>query len=421
MFNRRPGNVASVVPENLPQPYWGSTVTGAGGTALRAGADEAAAGRRRSLRILHLIAPAPFGGLESVVRALAAGQVEAGHVVHVGAVLDVDGAPNPLLRALEAAGVQVRPIVVAPRAYWYESRRIRDLCGEVAPDVVHTHGTRADVIHGGTARRLGIPTVSTSHGFTGGDLKNRLFERLQARAHRRCAAVVAVSRPMAERIQAAGVPAGRVHVVPNGWAGGAVPFLGRAEARAALGIDATDVCVGFVGRLSPEKGPDVLLEAWPRVRAAASLAVIGEGALGASLRRQDLPGDSGAVRWLGALEGAGRFMKAFDLLVLSSRTEGTPVVLLEAMAASVPVVATAVGGVPDVLSNAEGWLVAPEDPPALAAAITEALADRAGAARRAAAATRRLERDFGAEAWVRRYDEVYEQCGAVAARSEGNA
>ena len=93
--------------------------------------------------------------------------------------------------------------------------------------------------------------------------------------------------------------------------------------------------------------------------------------------------------------------------MLSSRTEGTPVVLFEAMAANVPIVTTGVGGVPDVVSPAEAALVRSEDPVALAAEIRGVHADREAAARRARAAHARLERDFGVAPWLDRYEAIY--------------
>jgi glycosyltransferase involved in cell wall biosynthesis len=137
-------------------------------------------------------------------------------------------------------------------------------------------------------------------------------------------------------------------------------------------------------------------------------AVVGSGDMLAALQSQanDI-GLNGRVRWHGSVPDAARLFPAFDLCVLSSRTEGTPIVLFEAMAAGVPIVATRVGGVPDMVSPAEGVLVPPDDPIALAAEIRRACADPAAAARRASAARARLQRDFGIAPWLDRYETVY--------------
>src|SRR6266566_158231 len=144
-----------------------------------------------------------------------------------------------------------------------------------------------------------------------------------------------------------------------------------ATPRRPLGIPRDGFVVGWVGRLSHEKGPDVLLDAIPHLRdVPLGVSVVGTGAQRAALqeRARDL-GLNGRVRWHGVVPDADRLFPAFDVFVLSSRTEGTPVVLFEAMAANVPIVTTGVGGVPDVVSPAEAALVRSEDPVALAAEI----------------------------------------------------
>src|SRR5690606_23651642 len=135
-------------------------------------------------------------------------------------------------------------IPVGARRYRLERALVRELYASVKPDIVHTHGYRTDVLHGPTARSVGIPTVATVHGFTGGDWKNRLYEHLQLRAYRRADAIVAVSRPLRENLISRGVPSERVHCVPNAWAD-PIPFLDRDEARRVLDLPADTWCAGF--------------------------------------------------------------------------------------------------------------------------------------------------------------------------------
>ncbi len=353
------------------------------------------------LRILLACAPAPFGGLESVVAGLAAGLAGRGHEVHVAATLDRADEPHAVLDPLERAGVAVHRLAPPPRAYLAERRAIERLLGQLRPRVLHTHGYRADILAGWAGRRAGVPVVSTAHGFIGGDLRNRAYEWLQCRALRLADRVVAVSLPIRDRLRRAGVPEGRLVLLRNAFAGD--PALSREEARAALGLPADMRVAGWIGRLAPEKGPDLLVEAARLAGPGIAWSVIGDGPMRDAVAARA----SAAVHFHGRLAGAGRLVSAFDVLVLSSRTEGTPIILLEAMAAGVPVVATAVGGVPDVLGPAEGWLVRPGDPAALAAAVREALGDRVEAARRAASASARLGREFGREAWLDAHERLY--------------
>jgi glycosyltransferase involved in cell wall biosynthesis len=115
------------------------------------------------------------------------------------------------------------------------------------------------------------------------------------------------------------------------------------------------------------------------------------------------------VTWHGAVQNAGSLLRAFDAFVLSSRTEGTPIALFEAMDARVPIVATAVGGVPDVVTDAQAILVPSEQPHAIAAALGELRRDPTAAAQRAVSARERLVDVFGEAKWVDAIESVYAQ------------
>ena len=372
----------------------------AGSPGPRTGAD--------TVTVLHIVAPCDVGGLERIVHALAIGQRRGGHRVSVVAVLGHNGQDHPFLPPLREAGVDVVPLYLAPRAYRAERAAIVEICRRLRPDVVHTHGYRADVVDASATRRLGVPTVTTVHGFCGGDLKNRIYERLQRRAFRRFGAVVAVSRPLAGDLARAGVPAQRLHVVPNAWPQGA-PQLPRDPARRMLGVPEERFHIGWVGRVAPEKGPDVLIAAVGHLGdLPVTVSVLGEGRwrprLQALAARRGL---AERVHWLGNVPDAGRLFAAFDVFVLSSRTEGTPIVLFEAMATGTPIVATAVGGVPDVVSSEDALVVAPEDPAAFAAAIRCVHADSRAAAARARRARERLVSEFALAPWLAKYERVY--------------
>ncbi|HYK81711.1 MAG TPA: glycosyltransferase [Gemmatimonadales bacterium] len=380
-------------------------------TGLAAGAvgRTAPALARAACHVLHIIAPGETGGAEQVVQALATGQRRGGVRVSVLAVLgDGREEDHPFVRGLGDAGVDAVGLRVPPRGYWQERVAVLDACGRLRPQVVHTHGYRADIVSAGAARRLGIPTITTVHGFTGGDWKNRIYERLQRRALRRFAAVVAVSRPLAHQLSRAGVANARLHLVPNAWAEGGSP-LARDDARRRLAVASERFHIGWVGRLAPEKGPDVFLAA---VRLLGDLpvtaSVLGEGRARPRLEARAVrDGLAERVRWYGIVPEARRLFTAFDVFVLSSRTEGTPIVLFEAMAAEVPIVATTVGGVPDVVSTQEALLVPADDPAALADAVRRVHAEPAAAAARARRARARLTQEFALAPWLERYEAIY--------------
>lgn len=374
---------------------------------------------RPPLRVLHLLAPAPFGGLEQVVRSLASLQRDDARIADVR-VATLGEAPEPFARALREASVEVSPIVTPARAYGAQRRALGALCRLHRPDLVHVHGAHADVIGSRSAITTNAAMVSTAHGQVGGDLRNRFYEWLQRRAFARRDAVVAVSRPLALSLIADGTPPERIHVVRNAWRADAAPRP-RREARVLLGLPFQGFVVGWIGRITHEKGLDLLIDAlatapMPDLR----LAIIGEGsergALSARAGRTAL-GRNQRIHWLGGVPDAARTVHAFDVLVISSRTEGTPLVLLEAMAAGIPVVTTAVGGIPDVIDETEGFLVPPGDTGALRAAIDRVQRDPTEARRRARAAAQRLAVESDVERWVDRYAMVYD--AALTARRVG--
>jgi glycosyltransferase involved in cell wall biosynthesis len=139
-----------------------------------------------------------------------------------------------------------------------------------------------------------------------------------------------------------------------------------------------------------------------------AVSFVGAGHEEPALRRRAVEqGVDSRITWHGAVPDADRVMTAFDLLVISSRTEGTPIVLFEAIAAEVPVVATAVGGIPDVVTDREAWLVPPDRPDALAHAIRDAWRDRNGAAARARAASAVLGARYGIDSWLDAHEVLY--------------
>ncbi len=362
---------------------------------------------KRGLRVVQLLAPGEAGGAESVVTMLAEGLARRGHELHLGLTLDT-GAPEHMLEErLGATPAELHSWRLPPRAYRRERGRVQALCRRLEPHVLHTHGYRADVV-GALAVGSSTPLVSTAHGFTEGGAKNRFYEWLQRRVYRRFDTIVAVSRSVEERLTRGGVPTERVRVVPNAWIG--PEAIERAKARRELGLPTEGFVVGWVGRLSREKGLDLLVDA---LRDLADLplevAIVGDGPERSALEKRVATAaiPVGRVRWLGVVPDAGRLFRAFDLFALSSRTEGTPIVLFEAMAAGVPIVATRVGGVPDVVGDAEAFLAAPADPGALARAIREAVLNPAERERRRDAARRRLREAFEPESWLDAYEEIY--------------
>ncbi len=356
---------------------------------------------------MHLTAPAQFGGLESVVSGLASASAARGHDVTVFLALSPSAPVPSWTAALERAGVRIAAEHVGNRAYLTERRLVRALLARVNPDIVHTHGYRSDVLHAGVAHGRGIPVVSTAHGFSGKIGGLAFNERMQVWSWRRFDRVVAVSDALQAHLVSLGVPATRLTVIRNGLIAPPPP-LDRDEARRALGIPASPFVVGWVGRLSAEKDPLLAVEAFSALNEdSAVLCVVGDGPERAVCEaRAEALGIGGRVHFVGAKPDAAQLLSAFDALLLSSRTEGTPMIILEAALATVPIVATAVGGVPAVVGG-DGLLCPPGDAQALGRALQSVLKDRAGARERAAVLSARLRAEEEQDDWVGQYLALY--------------
>ncbi len=370
------------------------------------GAD-AAAGVGVTVRVLHVVAPARAGGLESVVIQLTTGLRANGHVAQVAAVLDpADASAHPFVEALEDAQVPVHRIVVGTREYRAERGAIARLMRANDVEVLHTHGYRPDVVDGGVARSMNRAHVTTLHGFIGGSWRRRAYEWLQVRAAVRANAAIAVSAPIAMQLRRAG--GGRTaHLLRNAVAPNA-SALGRAASRAALSLPADAVLVGWVGRLSFEKGPDLFVEALALTDDRVHGVFVGDGPLREQMRA--LAGERNIAHRLhftGMRPQASRYLAAFDILALTSRSEGTPMVLLEAMWAGVPIVATAVGGVPDIIDQHVGLLCRPGDPAGLQQSIERLMVDQPTALALANAAQARVKADYSMVRWICAHEAVY--------------
>jgi glycosyltransferase involved in cell wall biosynthesis len=207
---------------------------------------------------------------------------------------------------------------------------------------------------------------------------------------RRADRVVTLARAFVDHLTRRGVQAERVMVLHNAIDARPRRRIDeeRQRLRALWGIDAGEPVVLCVGRLSREKGHRDLIAALARLKtrhrvAPFRLVVAGDGPERNALQSlAQRAGIADAIRWLGYIENAERLYGGADAAVLPSHSEGSPVALLEAAAYGLPIVATAVGGVPEILEDGEsGLLVPPRDPDALAAALYVIVADRTTAAR----------------------------------------
>jgi glycosyltransferase involved in cell wall biosynthesis len=219
---------------------------------------------------------------------------------------------------------------------------------------------------------------------------------------------------VARELERHGLPAWKMRVVRNGVDLGRFPRFAveRGEARAALGFPAGRRLVAQVGRLAPQKDYPTYLRAAAAVAARhpdVDFLVVGAGPEREALvQLADAVGIADRVRWLGLRHDVPALLAAVDVMVLASRFEGLPNVVIEAMAAGAAVVATDVGGCGELVEpGREGTLVVPERPDAIATAVSALLADEDGRRTMVRAARARVEREFSVEAMTRRTCAVY--------------
>jgi glycosyltransferase involved in cell wall biosynthesis len=359
--------------------------------------------------VVHLTSSTFFGGPERQMLGLAEKMRE--HVETALVSFAEKGRSTPFLEAVRSRGFHA----FRPRA---DFPRVRAAVGETASflreltcGALICHGYKAAILGRLAARRIGIPAIAVSRGWTGESRRVRFYEWVDRRNLRLMDHVVCVSHGQAEKVRRwCRVPESRLSVIHNSARLAAFETRDPTARHRLLAYfpKGTEQVVLAAGRLSPEKGFIVLLEAASAIcnqNPSAGIAIFGEGAQRGELERRVsefglakrvvLPGFRGDLDTL---------IGAADIVVLPSFTEGLPNVALEAGAAGVPVVATAVGGPPEVVSDGvTGFLVPPASSEAIAARVTELLHDPGLAACMGSAARERMKKEFTFEAQADAY------------------
>lgn len=374
---------------------------------------------RRPLRVLVVIDSLNWGGAEMLLADFAVGARPAGLRLSVAFLAQRSG--SPAAARLRALGIDPALVPIEGLLRPAALRAVRRHMTEIAPDLVHTQLAYADVLGGAAARSLGVPAVSTIHvtRWEQGP-RERLKAALAARVRRRCAArVVAVSDSARRAYVATGWDEpGRVITVRNGVAARPRPGAGAAR-RGELGLAGDDLVVGMVAVLRAGKGHELAIDAiaalrgrFPRLR----LLVVGDGPA-APLVRQAAARLGRAAVLTGHRDDVMDLLDAMDVLVHPSRADALPTVLLEALVAGVPIVASDVGGIPEIVEHGRSGILfdAAAGAHGLTRALAPLLADSDLRGRLAEQGRRRFAADFSAERWAARMRCVYED--AIDARS----
>ena len=324
-------------------------------------------------------------------------------------------APNRFVEAAREAGVVVDVIEEHFRFDPGVVGRLRRVVERHAPDLVETHMIKSHFLVRLSGVAAARPWVAFHHGYTTTDLKMRLYNRINRLTLPSATRVATVCGPFARQLERAGVRPERIFVRHSSVAAGA--RAGEEEVRelkARLGVAEGERVILSVGRLSREKGHVDLVRALGRLAELHpalkfKAVIVGDGPERARVEAEAASSGLGdRLVFAGHADDVRPFYAAADVLALPSHSEGSPLVLLEAMAAGVPVVATSVGGVPEVADDEETALLVPaHDPQAFAAALGRVLTDAGLARTLAASAGARVASDFSPEARARALVEFY--------------
>jgi glycosyltransferase involved in cell wall biosynthesis len=378
------------------------------------------------MNIVHLLASPFVGGPERQVLGLA----RAMSPRHASTFLSFveRGLARPFLERARVDGFEAHELAGNFPYVWSTIDEVAGWLKRLRAEALLTSGYKPDLIGWRAARVVGIPVIGIAHGWTGVTLKVQFYEWLDAFCLRYMDACVCVSEAMAQRAIGRWVPAKKVVVIRNAIDAAPydVPPSGPAETVRGYFPTPPRLVVGAAGRLSPEKGFDVLIDAAAvvcRSHTDVGFLIFGSGPQEDELRQRIAKlGLEGRVVLGGFRSDLERVLPGFDIGALSSHTEGLPVAVLEAQAAGLPVVATAVGGTPEVLEDGRtGLLVPPARPDLLASRLTELIDGPQRRREMGEAGRRRVRDEFTFAAQAERYEQLLQRLVHPARRKKEGA
>jgi glycosyltransferase involved in cell wall biosynthesis len=375
--------------------------------------------------VLAVIDHLALGGAEMLLGQFAAAAPRANIRLRVAYLEDRDGSPAG--ESLRAAGIEPVNLEVSGRPGRHHVRALRRHIRAVQPDVVHTHLGTADLVGCVAARSLGVPAVSTIHEVVPRRIgTERAKDAIFTLSRRICDARVIVVSESARRayLEQSWGMGERVVRIYNGVDVDATPGSGPALRR-ELGVATDALLVGMVSALRPEKGHALAIAAIARLRERLPqlrLLIAGQGPYAAELERLAAPLGDG-VMLVGRRTDVTRVFDALDVCLHPSRMDAFPTTLIEALATSVPVLATAVGGIPEIIKDGRTGVLVPASvrAEALAEALGALLADPSRRRALVAAGRSAYVEHFTAGPWVERTRALYDAVLAEASHGPGRA
>jgi glycosyltransferase involved in cell wall biosynthesis len=364
-----------------------------------------------STRVVHICKVKGIAGAERHLLQLLPALAERGVDARMLVLEDPAAPARGFCEALQRSGIPVETLRTPRHVDPLLASRIASRLRQAKPDLVHTHLFHADLYGLAAARRACIRAAVSSRHDNNPFRRRALVRWLTRRAMRNARRIIAISHALARFVRdVEGADEASIVPVHYGLRVEGLKGTETDQARAALGSRPGERVIGFVGRLIEQKGVDVLLDAFPRIREQhpeAALVIVGDGPLRRDLHaRAERLGPG--VRFAGWIDQAVRTMAACDIVVMPSRWEGLGLVALEALACARPLVASDVDALPEIVRNREtGLLVPPGDPSALAAAVVALLNEPGWAASLGEAGREDVRDRFSIERMARATLDVY--------------
>ena len=371
------------------------------------------------MRIAHIIKVTRISGAERHLLFLVEGLRKRGFDAHLIILVERDRPMDDMARAAEKRDIPLTRLTIHRDYDLSLLRRLRRALRQIKPDIVHTHLIHADLFGYAAAKLARVSAVVSSRHLDDTFRYRSRWRRINRRLWRMIDAGIAISAAMRQfALEIEDAPADKVSVVLYGmeykWHSDKDIAAARLRLRTELKLPPDAQLLGMACRLVEQKGIPYALEALRRIRSdfpRAHLVIAGDGEKARELRRlASLLGIADRVCWLGWRADAADLMAAFDIFLLPSLHEGFGLVLLEAMSRRVPIIASRVGAMPEIVVDGEtGILVEARNVDQLAKAMARLLKDRALRKYMGLLGAARLEEHFSVERMVDGTLAIYEK------------
>jgi glycosyltransferase involved in cell wall biosynthesis len=353
-------------------------------------------------KIVFLFTPGPIGGAEKIVAFGIRALLQEGIDVSLWVIKEerVPHATDRFIEMLQEVGVSSK---IFSSLKIFDHRLLSNLrraLRDTKPDIIHAHGFKA-AFYGKLTAPASAALIITHHGKSAHTIKVKVYEFIEEQVMKRSKAVIAVSHDMKRMLVRAGIRESKISVVEN--------FLTTRVIK-AQSKGTSSLKLLFVGRLSPEKGCDVLIESMKILeKEKISLTIVGDGIEKVNLEKK-VSGLNLAsmVHFVGFKHNVNEFMASSDALVMPSYREGQPLTLIEACCMGLPIVASNVGGIPDLIKeNENGYLCPPGDSNQLAQTLKQLLKNIEALKANSQAISAVYEKRFSSSNWAKNTINVY--------------